>query len=242
MIFSFLICFLHACRVFRANPLLTPRAVSLCSTASTWRAGMLAVRRRCPTPGEQAARSVWTSCSSTAVPTMGAARCPWPHPTWVAATQTSTTTTLSASWTAALASCRRQWDTRNPETSSSSSSSPPSCASHCNPTLVPGERLPERRIHRGHLIFRLCTPIILCFACLLGSFILVLTWSKSTFFYLFILILSTRQLAYFSVRIVHPAKSISFIHTLVLCLPLLVHATKQFSDKRELPTNDRAWL
>lgn len=43
------------------------------------------------------------------------------------------------------------------------------------PTSVPRERSPERRIHHGHLIFRLCTSIVFCFVCLLGSFILVPT-------------------------------------------------------------------
>lgn len=78
------------------------------STGWTWRAGTRAARRRCPTLGERAARSAQTSCSSTAAPTTRAA----PHwrwrPTRASATPilTSTTTTPSASWTAASASCR----------------------------------------------------------------------------------------------------------------------------------------
>lgn len=74
------------------------------STAWTWRAGMLVVRRLCRTPAAPEARSAPTSSFNTAVPTTPAT---W-RPTWAAATPTSTTTTPSVSWTAASASCRRQ--------------------------------------------------------------------------------------------------------------------------------------
>lgn len=81
--------FLHTCPVY--------------SMAWTWRVVMPAVRRHCSLPGEQEVRNALTSSSNMAALQIPAAR---QHRPARGTTPTPTTTTDSARWTAALASCR----------------------------------------------------------------------------------------------------------------------------------------